>query len=84
MTTVTADRGGYNFLERAQQRNPGSVLGQMMTVKQAARDLGITTEALRRLVKAGAGPAHHRCGNRMLFRKADVLAHKSAAAQNTV
>ncbi len=83
MTTVTADRGGYNFLERAQQRNPGSVVGQMLTVKQAARELGITMQALRRQVKAGTGPAHHRCGNRMLFARADVTAYK-AAAQNTV
>ncbi|TGD87972.1 DNA-binding protein [Mycolicibacterium sp. CH28] len=55
----------------------------MLTVKQAARDLGITTEALRKQVKAGIGPAHHRCGNRMLFTKADVLAYRSVAAQET-
>ena len=34
---VTGDRGGYNFLERAQQRSPGSLLGQMLTAKQAAQ-----------------------------------------------
>jgi hypothetical protein len=45
-TAVTGDRGGYNFLERAQQRNPGSVLGQMFTAKQVAQYLGITTGAL--------------------------------------
>lgn len=84
MTTVTADRGGYNFLERAQQRAPGSILGQMLTVKQAAQYLGITTRALQRQMRNGTAPAHHKCGNRTLFRRADVVAHQGGQGQKTV
>lgn len=78
-TAVTADRGGYNFLERTQQRSPGSILGQMLTAKQAAQYLGITTNALQRRIKSGNGPTHYKLGNRMLFKKNDVAAYKVAA-----
>jgi excisionase family DNA binding protein len=78
-TAVTGDRGGYNFLERAQQRSPGSILGQMLTVKQAAQYLGITPNALQRQIKNGIGPTHYKLGNRMLFKKSDVVDFKLAA-----
>ena len=78
-TAVTSDRGGYNFLECAQQRSPGSILGQMLTVKQAAQQLGITTNALQRRIKNGTAPTHYRLGNRMLFKKADVVDYQVAA-----
>lgn len=78
-TAVTSDRGGYNFLERAQQRSPGSILGQMLTVKQAANYLGLTTNALQRRIKSGTGPTPYRFGNRMLFKKADVIDYQMAA-----
>lgn len=77
-TVVTADRGGYNFLERAQQRSPGSILGQMLTVKQAAQYLGITTTTLQRRIKTGSGPTHYKFGNRMLFKRDDVVSYKTA------
>ncbi len=80
-TVVTADRGGYNFLERAQQRSPGSILGQMLTVKQAAQYLGITTATLQRRIKSGSGPTHYKFGNRMLFKRDDVMSYKSAGRQ---
>lgn len=72
-TAVTSDRGGYNVLECLQQRSPGSVLGQMLTVKQAANYLGLTTNALQRRIKSGTGPTPYRLGNRMLFKKTDVV-----------
>lgn len=77
-TAVTADRGGYNFLERAQQRSPGSVLGQMLTVRQAAQLLGITPATLQRRIKTGTGPAHYKFGNRMLFKRDDVVGYQAA------
>ena len=72
-TAVTSDRGGYNFLECAQQRSPGSILGQMLTVKQAAHYLGLSTNALQRRIKSGTGPTPYRLGNRMLFKKTDII-----------
>lgn len=75
---VTGDRGGYNFLERAQQRSPGSILGQMLTVKQAAQLLGITPATLQRRIKTGAGPAHYKFGNRMLFKRDEVIGYQAA------
>jgi len=78
-TSVTGDQGGYNFLERAQQRSPGSILGQMLTVKQAAQYLGISTNALQRRIKNGTGPTHYKLGNRMLFKKTDVVDYQVAA-----
>jgi excisionase family DNA binding protein len=77
-TAVTGDRGGYNFLERAQQRTPGSVLGQMFTAKQVAQYLGITTGALQRRIKNGTGPTHYKFGNRVLFKKSDVVAYQTS------
>ena len=74
-TAVTGDRGGYNFVERAQQRSPGSILGQMLTAKQAAQYLGITASALQRRIKSGNGPKHYKLGNRTLFKKSDVAAY---------
>ena len=78
-TAVTSDRGGYNFLERAQQRTPGSILGQMLTVKQAAQYLGITANGLQRRIKNGTGPNHYRLGNRLLFKRTDVIDYQVSA-----
>ena len=45
----------------------------MLTVKQAANYLGLTTNALQRRIKSGTGPTPYRLGNRMLFKKTDVI-----------
>lgn len=78
MATTTTLRGSCSYLERQQHRSPRSILGQMLTVRQAAACLGITPKALQQRIQNGIAPTHHRLGNRILFKEADVLAYKEA------
>lgn len=65
------------YIERTQRERPRSLLGQMMTVKQAAEYLGITSGALYQRICDGKAPKHYRHGSRVLFREADLAAAKA-------
>jgi excisionase family DNA binding protein len=67
---------GLSYVERHQTANPGSLLGQMLTVRQAAVRMGITEGALRQRLLSGTAPAHHRLGKRVMFKSTDVEAGK--------
>lgn len=66
------DRGSYGYVERTQRDRPRSVLGQMLTVKQAAEVLGISTGALYQRIANGTAPKHYRHKGRVLFREAEL------------
>ena len=73
--TAHRDAGGFNHVERMQRHNPGCILGQMLTLKQTAAYLHITTRTLYRHMNDGTGPGHFRYGSRVLFKLSDVLAY---------
>ena len=74
-TQAHRDAGGYNHVEQLQRHNPGCILGQMLTAKQTAAQLRITTKTLYRHVNDGTAPGHFRYGGRVLFKLSDVLAY---------
>ena len=74
-TQAHHDAGGYNHVEQLQRHNPGCILGQMLTAKQTAAQLRITTKTLYRHVNDGTAPGHFRYGGRVLFKLSDVLAY---------
>jgi excisionase family DNA binding protein len=75
--TTHRDAGGFNHVEQMQRHNPGCILGQMLTAKQAAAQLRITTKTLYRHMNDGTAPGHFRYGGRVLFKLSDVLAYSA-------
>jgi len=72
--------GGFNHVEQMQRHNPGCILGQMLTAKQTAAYLRITTKSLYRHMNDGTAPAHFRYGSRVLFKLSDVQAYAAQQA----
>jgi excisionase family DNA binding protein len=60
------------YVERVQERSPNSILGTMLTVSQAAKEMGITSGALYQRLRTGGAPAHHRYGKRVMFKREDL------------
>lgn len=79
-TTTRRDTGGFNHVEQMQRHSPGSILGQMLTTKQAAAHLRISTKTLYRHMGDGTAPSHFRYGGRVLFKLSDVLAYAAQQA----
>lgn len=79
-TSTPRDAGGFNHVEQLQRHNPGCILAQMMTAKQAAAHLRITTKALYRQMNDGTAPGHFRYGSRVLFKLSDVLDYEARQA----
>lgn len=67
---------GLGYVERMQSRNPGSMLGKMLTVRQAAVRMSITEGALRQRMRLGSAPTAHRLGKRWMFMPSDVEAQR--------
>lgn len=68
--------GGLSYVERQQSLNPGSLLGRMLTVRQAAVRMGLTEGALRQRIASGTAPAYHRMGKRIMFKASEVEAQR--------
>lgn len=49
-----------DYIIRSQEAAPRSVLGQMLTVKQAAAYLGISPAALYQRLASGTAPKHYK------------------------
>ena len=79
-TSTPRDAGGFNHVEQLQRHNPGCILGQMLTLKQTAAYLHITTRTLYRHMNDGTGPGHFRYGSRVLFKLSDVLDYEARQA----
>lgn len=95
MTVTTLDPGREIYVndipaggqvEQLQRCHPRSLLAQMLTVKQAARRLGISPVYLSQLIRGVDGPKHHyfdgdgKARRRILFRPEDLDAWKAARA----